>query len=211
MVMKGKYTIYLTNLVMLALGVVLIAFYNDDRMAEFVTIALGVLFLAPSLFSTIMLLFVNVPQNDVRYNPRYNLIPVISGLSFGLVIVVKAAVFVGLLKYLFAMLLIVGGLYYVFYLAFARSRVVVPAWYYVLPSIVACAGFATLLMPIDNNALIFLTTGVSLIAMVVTSVITALAERTAAKMRAQAEASAAETTDVTAAVQVDAEEQSLKK
>ena len=209
--MKGKYTIYLTNLVMLALGVVLIAFYNDDRMAEFVTIALGVLFLAPSLFSTIMLLFVNVPQNDVRYNPRYNLIPVIGGLSFGLVIVVKAAVFVGLLKYLFAMLLIVGGLYYMFYLAFARGRVVVPAWYYVLPSIVACAGFATLLMPIDNNALIFLTTGVSLIAMVVTSVITALAERTAAKMRAQAEASAAETTDVTAAVQVDAEEQSLKK
>ena len=109
------------------------------------------------------------------------------------------------------MLLIVGGLYYMFYLAFARGRVVVPAWYYVLPSIVACAGFATLLMPIDNNALIFLTTGVSLIAMVVTSVITALAERTAAKMRAQAEASAAETTDVTAAVQVDAEEQSLKK
>ena len=97
MVMKGKYTIYLTNLVMLALGVVLIAFYNDDRMAEFVTIALGALFLAPSLFSTIMLLFVNVPQNDVRYNPRYNLIPVIGGLSFGLVIVVKAAVFVGLL------------------------------------------------------------------------------------------------------------------
>ena len=56
-------------------------------------------------------------EYDVRYNPRYNLIPVIGGLSFGLVIVVKAAVFVGLLKYLFAMLLIVGGLYYVFYLA----------------------------------------------------------------------------------------------
>ena len=209
--MKSKVTLVLTNIIMLALGVVLVAFSGDERMAEMIAIALGVLFLAPSLFSLIMLFFVNVAPDDSRYNPRYNLLPVIGGLSFGLVIVVKAAVFVGLLKYLFAMLLIVGGLYYVFYLAFARSRVVVPAWYYVLPSIVACAGFAILLMPIDNNALIFLTTGVSLIAMVVTSVITALAERTAAKMRAQAEASAAETTDVTAAVQVDAEEQSLKK
>ena len=187
--MKGKYTLILSNIVMLALGVVLIVFFNEERMAEFITMALGVLFLAPSLFSAIMLLFVNVPSSDSRFNPRYNLLPVIGGLSFGIVIVVKAAVFVPLLKYLFAILLILGGLYYVFYLIFARGRVVVPSWFYILPSVVACAGVVSLLLPIDDNSALFLITGVSLIALTVTSVITAIAERTAAKMRAAADVS----------------------
>ena len=187
--MKGKYTLILSNIVMLALGVVLIVFFNEERMAEFITMALGVLFLAPSLFSAIMLLFVNVPSSDSRFNPRYNLLPVIGGLSFGIVIVVKAAVFVPLLKYLFAILLILGGLYYVFYLIFARGRVVVPSWFYILPSVVACAGVVSLLLPIDDNSALFLITGVSLIALTVTSVITAIAERTAAKMRTAADVS----------------------
>lgn len=187
--MKGKYTLILSNIVMLALGVVLIVFFNEERMAEFITMALGVLFLAPSLFSAIMLLFVNVPSSDSRFNPRYNLLPVIGGLSFGIVIVVKAAVFVPLLKYLFAILLILGGLYYVFYLIFARGRVVVPSWFYILPSVVASAGVVSLLLPIDDNSALFLITGVSLIALTVTSVITAIAERTAAKMRTAADVS----------------------
>lgn len=182
--MKGKYTLILSNIVMLALGVVLIVFFNEEKMAEFITMALGVLFLAPSLFSAIMLLFVNVPSTDARFNPRYNLLPVIGGLSFGVVIVIKAAVFVSLLKYLFAMLLILGGLYYVFYLIFARGRVVVPSWYYILPSLVACAGIVSLLLPIEDNSALFLVTGVSLVALTLTSVITVVAERTAAKMRA---------------------------
>ena len=56
--MKSKVTLVLTNVIMLALGVVLVAFSGDERMAEMIAIALGVLFLAPSLFSLIMLFFV---------------------------------------------------------------------------------------------------------------------------------------------------------
>ena len=87
--MKSKVTLVLTNIIMLALGVVLVAFSGDERMAEMIAIALGVLFLAPSLFSLIMLFFVNVAPDDSRYNPRYNLLPVIGGLSFGVVIVLS--------------------------------------------------------------------------------------------------------------------------
>ena len=67
--MKSKVTLVLTNVIMLALGIVLVMFCDDARMAELIAIALGVLFMAPSLFSLIMLFFVNVAPDDSRYNP----------------------------------------------------------------------------------------------------------------------------------------------
>lgn len=201
--MKSKVTLVLTNVIMLALGVVLVAFSGDERMAEMIAIALGVLFLAPSLFSLIMLFFVNVAPDDSRYNPRYNLLPVIGGLSFGVVIVLKAALFVPLLKYLFAVLLIVGGLYYVFYLAFARYRVIVPSWYYVLPCAVTVSGLVALVLPISSQPIVFITTGISLVALALMSVLMAFAERSAAKMRAAEAASAAAPTEVTAVLVSD--------
>ena len=204
--MKSKVTLVLTNVIMLALGVVLVAFSGDERMAEMIAIALGVLFLAPSLFSLIMLFFVNVAPDDSRYNPRYNLLPVIGGLSFGVVIVLKAALFVPLLKYLFAVLLIVGGLYYVFYLAFARYRVIVPSWYYVLPCAVTVSGLVALVLPISSQPIVFITTGISLVALALMSALMAFAERSAAKMRAAEAASAAAPTEVTA-VQVNDDKQ----
>ena len=204
--MKSKVTLVLTNVIMLALGVVLVAFSGDERMAEMIAISLGVLFLAPSLFSLIMLFFVNVAPDDSRYNPRYNLLPVIGGLSFGVVIVLKAALFVPLLKYLFAVLLIVGGLYYVFYLAFARYRVIVPSWYYVLPCAVTVSGLVALVLPISSQPIVFITTGISLVALALMSVLMAFAERSAAKMRAAEAASAAAPTEVTA-VQVSDDKQ----
>ena len=204
--MKSKVTLVLTNIIMLALGVVLVAFSGDERMAEMIAIALGVLFLAPSLFSLIMLFFVNVAPDDSRYNPRYNLLPVIGGLSFGVAIVLKAALFVPLLKYLFAVLLIVGGLYYVFYLAFARYRVIVPSWYYVLPCAVTVSGLVALVLPISSQPIVFITTGISLVALALMSVLMAFAERSAAKMRAAEAASAAAPTEVTA-VQVSDDKQ----
>ena len=75
--MKGKLTLVITNIIMLALGAVLIVFFDDDRMAELIAVALGVLFLAPLIYSLIMLLFTNVPVEDAMHNPRYNLIPTI--------------------------------------------------------------------------------------------------------------------------------------
>ena len=174
--MKGKLTLVITNIIMLALGAVLIVFFDDDRMAELIAVALGVLFLAPSLYSLIMLLFTNVPVEDAMHNPRYNLFPTIGGLSFGLLIVVKASLFVALLKYIFAILLLAGGLYYVFYLLFTRGRVSMPKWYFFLPSLVAIAGVVALVLPIESNPTLFLMTGVSLIALSVTSVVISYSE-----------------------------------
>ena len=174
--MKGKLTLVITNIIMLALGAVLIVFFDDDRMAELIAVALGVLFLAPSIYSLIMLLFTNVPVEDAMHNPRYNLIPTIGGLSFGLLIVVKASLFVALLKYIFAILLLAGGLYYVFYLLFTRGRVSMPKWYFFLPTLVAIAGVVALVLPIESNPTLFLMTGVSLIALSVTSVVISYSE-----------------------------------
>lgn len=197
--MKGKVTLVLTNIIMLALGVVLIAFFDDARMAELIAVALGVLFLAPSLYSLIMLLFTNVPVEDAMHNPRYNLIPTIGGLSCGLLIVVKASLFVGLLKYIFAILLLAGGLYYVFYLLFTRSRVTMPKWYFFLPTLVAIAGVVALVLPIESNPTIFLMTGISLIALSVTSVVITYSEYVAYRAELKAAKSSAEVVSVEAA------------
>ena len=194
--MKGKLTLVITNIIMLALGAVLIVFFDDDRMAELIAVALGVLFLAPSIYSLIMLLFTNVPVEDAMHNPRYNLIPTIGGLSFGLLIVVKASLFVALLKYIFAILLLAGGLYYVFYLLFTRGRVSMPKWYFFLPSLVAIAGVVALLLPIESNPTLFLMTGVSLIALSVTSVVISYSEYVAYRAELKAAKANAEVVSV---------------
>ena len=194
--MKGKLTLVITNIIMLALGAVLIVFFDDDRMAELIAVALGVLFLAPSIYSLIMLLFTNVPVEDAMHNPRYNLIPTIGGLSFGLLIVVKASLFVALLKYLFAILLLAGGLYYVFYLLFTRGRVSMPKWYFFLPSLVAIAGVVALVLPIESNPTLFLMTGVSLIALSVTSVVISYSEYVAYRAELKAAKANAEVVSV---------------
>ncbi|MDD6020483.1 MAG: DUF308 domain-containing protein [bacterium] len=194
--MKGKLTLVITNIIMLALGAVLIVFFDDDRMAELIAVALGVLFLAPSIYSLIMLLFTNVPVEDAMHNPRYNLIPTIGGLSFGLLIVVKASLFVALLKYIFAILLLAGGLYYVFYLLFTRGRVAMPKWYFFLPSLVAIAGVVALVLPIESNPTLFLMTGVSLIALSVTSVVISYSEYVAYRAELKAAKNTAEVVSV---------------
>lgn len=194
--MKGKLTLVITNIIMLALGAVLIVFFDDDRMAELIAVALGVLFLAPSIYSLIMLLFTNVPVEDAMHNPRYNLIPTIGGLSFGLLIVVKASLFVALLKYIFAILLLAGGLYYVFYLLFTRGRVSMPKWYFFLPSLVAIAGVVALVLPIESNPTLFLLTGVSLIALSVTSVVISYSEYVAYRAELKAAKANAEVVSV---------------
>lgn len=194
--MKGKLTLVITNIIMLALGAVLIVFFDDDRMAELIAVALGVLFLAPSIYSLIMLLFTNVPVEDAMHNPRYNLIPTIGGLSFGLLIVVKASLFVALLKYIFAILLLAGGLYYVFYLLFTRGRVSMPKWYFFLPSLVAIAGVVALVLPIESNPTLFLMTGVSLIALSVTSVVISYSEYVAYRAALKAAKANAEVVSV---------------
>lgn len=190
--MKGKLTLVITNIIMLALGAVLIVFFDDDRMAELIAVALGVLFLAPSIYSLIMLLFTNVPVEDAMHNPRYNLIPTIGGLSFGLLIVVKASLFVALLKYIFAILLLAGGLYYVFYLLFTRGRVSMPKWYFFLPSLVAIAGVVALVLPIESNPTLFMITGISLIALSVTSVVISYSEYVAYRAELKAAKNTAE-------------------
>ena len=194
--MKGKLTLVITNIIMLALGAVLIVFFDDDRMAELIAVALGVLFLAPSIYSLIMLLFTNVPVEDAMHNPRYNLIPTIGGLSFGLLIVVKASLFVALLKYIFAILLLAGGLYYVFYLLFTRGRVSMPKWYFFLSSLVAIAGVVALVLPIESNPTLFLMTGVSLIALSVTSVVISYSEYVAYRAELKAAKANAEVVSV---------------
>ena len=194
--MKGKLTLVITNIIMLALGAVLIVFFDDDRMAELIAVALGVLFLAPSIYSLIMLLFTNVPVEDAMHNPRYNLIPTIGGLSFGLLIVVKASLFVALLKYIFAILLLAGGLYYVFYLLFTRGRVSMPKWYFFLPSLVAIAGVVALVLPIESNPTLFMITGISLIALSVTSVVISYSEYVAYRAELKAAKANAEVVSV---------------
>ena len=201
--MKGKLTLVITNIIMLALGAVLIVFFDDDRMAELIAVALGVLFLAPSIYSLIMLLFTNVPVEDAMHNPRYNLIPTIGGLSFGLLIVVKASLFVALLKYIFAILLLAGGLYYVFYLLFTRGRVSMPKWYFFLPSLVAIAGVVALVLPIESNPTLFLMTGVSLIALSVTSVVISYSEYVAYRAELKAAKANAEVVSVEVAEEGD--------
>ncbi len=97
---------------------------------------------------------------------------------------------------IFAILLLAGGLYYVFYLLFTRGRVSMPKWYFFLPSLVAIAGVVALVLPIESNPTLFLMTGVSLIALSVTSVVISYSEYVAYRAALKAAKANAEVVSV---------------
>ena len=83
-----------------------------------------------------------------------------------------------------------------FYLLFTRGRVSMPKWYFFLPSLVAIAGVVALVLPIESNPTLFLMTGVSLIALSVTSVVISYSEYVAYRAELKAAKANAEVVSV---------------
>ena len=183
----------LTNVILLLAGIILILFHGVPNILVWGCRVMGAMFLLPAVAYLIM---VAVRHADVRTSADYvGVLPAVGGLCFGVVMMLKAHMFEGILQLLLGVLLVVLGLFHVIFLLMSRKSLNVKGWYHVLPIFVVLCGLLSLLLPAlrDSDSAVVLVTGICLLLFNITSLQEYLAERRV--RRAVTQTSVAPTTD----------------
>ena len=132
----------LTNVILLLAGIILIIFHNVPTIMLWGSRVVGAMFLLPAL---IYLVMVAVRHADTRTSTDYmGVLPAVGGLCFGLVMIIKAHLFDGILQLLMGVLLLVLGLFHIVYLLLSRNSLSIKGWYYLCPLIVLLCGILSL-------------------------------------------------------------------
>ena len=167
----------LTNVVLLLAGIILIVFYAMPNVLVWGARVIGAIFLLPAVAYLIM---VAVRHADVRTSADYmGVLPAVGGLCFGLLMIIKAHMFDGILQLLMGVLLVVLGLFHIIYLLMSRRNLKIKGWYFLAPVLVTLCGVLSLALPAlrDNVSSVVLVTGVCLLLFNITSLQEYLAER----------------------------------
>ena len=167
----------LTNVILLLAGIILIVFHNVPNILVWGARVMGAVFLLPAV---VYLIMVAVRHADARTSTDYlGVLPAVGGLCFGLVMMIKAHLFDGILQLLMGVLLLVLGLFHVIYLLLSRDGLKIKAWYHICPFIVILSGVLSLVLPAlrSNVSTVVLITGICLLLFNFTSLQEYLAER----------------------------------
>ena len=167
----------LTNVILLLAGIILIVFHQVPDILVWGTRVMGAMFLLPAVAYLIM---VAVRHADARTSTDYlGVLPAVGGLCFGLVMMIKAHLFDGILQMFMGILLVVLGLFHIIYLLMSRGSIRVKGWYHVCPLLVLLCGILSLALPALRNSVsaVVLVTGICLLLFNFTSLQEYLAER----------------------------------
>ena len=167
----------LTNVILLLAGIILIIFHAVPDILVWGARVMGAMFLLPAV---VYLIMVAVRHADARTSADYmGVLPAVGGLCFGLVMIIKAHMFDGILQLLMGVLLVVLGLFHVIYLLLSRKSLKIKGWYHICPLIVVLCGALSLLLPSLRASVstVVLLTGICLLLFNFTSLQEYLAER----------------------------------
>lgn len=178
--MMKKFSInLLTNVVLLLVGITLIMFHAVPNILVWSSRVIGAMFLLPAIAYLIM---VAMRHADARTSVNYlGVLPAVGGLCFGIVMIIKASLFDGILQLMMGVLLIVLGLFHVIFLMLSRNSLNVKGWYFLCPIAVVLCGLLSLALPAlrADISLVVLITGICLLLFNFTSLQEYIAERRA--------------------------------
>lgn len=187
--MNRKSSMFLSNVFVLLGGILLVVLHDEAKLLEWIIIVMGIMFIVPSAISLVLML----SQMSKRLSTQNNvetvqgfanggLLTSIGCICFGLSLILRPQLFVEILAYLFAIILIIGGLYHVVMLIVASRRFSVSLWLYLLPVLVTVAGFVLIITDIRTvEKWVNLITGIALICFSLSSFLEYIAERRASK------------------------------
>ena len=167
----------LTNVILLLAGIILILFYGVPNILVWGARVIGAVFLLPAVAYLIM---VSVRHADARTSLDYmGVLPAVGGLCFGLLMIIKASMFDGILQLLMGVLLVVLGLFHLIYLLLSRNSLKIKGWYFLAPVLVLLCGVLSLALPALRNSVstVVLLTGICLLLFNFTSLQEHIAER----------------------------------
>ena len=198
--MKNVSINLLTNVILLLAGIILIVFHGVPNILIWGARVMGALFLLPAV---VYLIMVAVRHTDARTSTDYlGVLPAVGGLCFGLVMILKAHLFDGVLQLLMGVLLLVLGLFHVIYLLLSRNSMKVKGWYHICPLVVILLGVLSLTVPALRSSVstVVLLTGICLLLFNFTSLQEYLAERKVRRAATQPAVETAPVADDTVAV-----------
>ena len=198
--MKNVSINLLTNVILLLAGIILIVFHGVPNILIWGARVMGALFLLPAV---VYLIMVAVRHTDARTSTDYLcVLPAVGGLCFGLVMILKAHLFDGVLQLLMGVLLLVLGLFHVIYLLLSRNSMKVKGWYHICPLVVILLGVLSLMVPALRSSVstVVLLTGICLLLFNFTSLQEYLAERKVHRAATQPAVETAQVADDTVAV-----------
>lgn len=194
-------------------GALLIAWHNDVNLASWIVIAIGALILVPSVVVLVSSLthrstaHVEVATATTGHTSRsssMNLsmtIVSIAAIALGLWMILSPGFFVGLIVYLFAIVLLAYGIYQFIELIYFSRPAVMPWYLYIVPALFVIAGIIILFSSVrEINSVVTLITGILLICSAINSTIQAIASRAILR---QINRSASETTTTAADHQIE--------
>lgn len=167
----------LTNVILLLAGIILIVFHAVPNVLVWGSRIIGAMFLLPAIAYLVM---VAMRHADARTSVDYmGVLPAVGGLCFGIVMMIKASLFDGILQLLMGVLLIVLGLFHIIYLLLSRNSLNIKGWYFLCPIVVTLCGMLSLMVTSlrENIPMVVLMTGICLLLFNFTSLQEYLAER----------------------------------
>lgn len=153
-----------TAVVVGIVGILLIIFEGRGDLLSWIAVVIGIMFIIPSAY----LLFGELSGRRGSHNSS-SLIAALGGLGLGVCLCVVPGFFVGIFIYMFAILLILGGLYQIIVITRAGGM---PGAFYVVPALLIVAGVVMLCAGIErDSSAIVLIAGIGMVLYSVNSIL----------------------------------------
>lgn len=156
--MSGKSDLF-TSIIVAAAGVVMICLYQRIELLSWIVILIGAMFAIPGIFSLIMGM-----RSKEKGGSTTQTLTGIGATALGAFMILMPESFTGILVFIFAGLLIIGGIYHIVFVAYLSRPFILPAYYYIIPVLMMIAGIVLLTTSVRTlNNVVVLVTGISFV------------------------------------------------
>lgn len=154
-----------TAIIVGLVGILLIVLHNHIDLLNWVSIAVGLMFILPSLYVLCSSL------GSKQKLPGGIAFVSVGGIILGLLMCVFPSAFAGFFVYVFAALLVIFGIYQIVDLASWSKTIRFPFYFYIIPILLVATGIVMLCTSLrDINTVVVLITGIALIAFSVNTI-----------------------------------------
>ena len=160
-------TSWLTIIVTALVGILMIVWHARLEILSWIVIAVGLMFIIPGVYNLISGFIEKREKSDGTTTERATgstVIASIGCIAFGAWMLFDPSFFVGLTAYLFAVVLVIYGIYEIILLSWLSKPYKMPFGFYVIPIILIAAGVVILCTTVRTmNAVVVLLTGIMLL------------------------------------------------
>lgn len=165
---------------MFIVGVALIALKGRDSLLGTIVLIAGVTFIVPSIINMLMLIReanrrkagCNSPADRGLAARCIGWCSSVGGLGLGIAMLLTPGTFSSILVYIFAGILVLGGIYHFYILARAYRPIIFPGWLYILPAALVAEGTVIFFSAVKSDVpAVVLMTGIGLVLFAVATVV----------------------------------------